>query len=105
MKLFKNADGVVFAYDEEQVELGLAEDKTALTEAEIAVHTAPHQHTYDEVVNLRRMAYADPLVGSDRWFAEATRLTIMEAPANEVEAAKSNGVARYAEIQLEYPWP
>ena len=105
MELFKDVNGVVFAYDDEQLEMGLADDKVKLTQAEVAAHMAPYKHTYDEIMNLRRMAYADPLVGSDRWFAEATRLTIMGAGADEVEVAKASGVSRYAEIQLEYPWP
>lgn len=66
---------------------------------------AIHVRTREEVDSERNFAYANPVTGSDRWFAEATRLTIMGAPANEVEAAKSNGVARYEEIKLEYPWP
>ena len=61
--------------------------------------------TYEQVMDARRVAYAAPLTGSDRWFAEATRLSIMGGTVDEVEAAKTQGVARYNEIQLENPWP
>lgn len=105
MELFKDVNDVVFAYDNEQLEMGLADDKVKLTQAEVAAHMAPYKHTYDEVMNLRRTAYANPLTGSDRWFAEANRLTIMGSTTEEIDEAKAQGVARYEEIQLENPWP
>ena len=61
--------------------------------------------TYEQVMSSRRVAYADPLTGSDRLFAEATRLSAMGGTVEEVEEAKAQGVARYTEIQLENPWP
>ena len=104
---FKDDVGVVYAYDEMQIDLGLADDKTLLSEQELQLHLNPPiiPLTITQVDHNRKVAYANPLTGSDRWFAEATRLTIMEAPANEVEAAKTKGVTRYEEIQLENPWP
>ena len=104
---FKDDVGVVYAYDEMQVDLGLADDKTLLSEQELQLHLNPPivPLTTTQVDRNRKVAYADTLFGSDRWFAEATRLTIMGAPADEVEAAKSNGITRYEEIQLENPWP
>ena len=104
---FKDDVGIVYAYDEMQIALGLADDKTLLSEQELQLHLNPPivPLTTTQVDHNRKVAYADPLFGSDRWFAEATRLTIMEAPANEVEAARSNGITRYEEIQLENPWP
>lgn len=54
---------------------------------------------------LRLQAYADPLTGCDRHFAEATRLAAMGAPAAEVEAARTAGAERYLAIQQEYPYP
>ena len=61
--------------------------------------------TITQVDNNRKVAYANPLTGSDRWFAEASRLTIMGGTTEEIDEAKAQGVARYEEIQLENPWP
>ena len=61
--------------------------------------------TTEEVEALRLAAYADPVTGSDRHFAEAVRLQAMAAPQAEIDAAKAAGVARYEAIQAEYPWP
>lgn len=55
-----------------------------------------------EVQRLR--AYADPLTGSDRYFAEAQRESLL-GNAEAAEAAKALGMARFAEIQAEFPWP
>lgn len=58
-----------------------------------------------QVVDVSRcLAYADPLTGSDRFFAEAQRETVL-GNAEAAEAARSAGLARYAEIQAEHPWP
>lgn len=59
--------------------------------------------TVEQVEVLRLTAYANPVTGSDRYFAEAARMQAMgEAGADAVTAA---GVARYDAIQAEYPWP
>lgn len=107
MKYFEAENGEIFAYDEEQVSMGLGDDKRALTAAEAEAHENPPPipKTYDQVMDARRIAYAAPLTGSDRWFAEATRLSIMGGTEDGVEATKAKGVARYNEIQLENPWP
>ena len=55
-----------------------------------------------EVVRLR--AYADPIHGSDRYFAEAQRESLL-GNAEAAEAAKELGQARFAEIQSDNPWP
>lgn len=65
----------------------------------------PAPLTREQIEALRLLAYADPLTGSDRYFAEATRLQVMGADQAEIDAAKTAGTARYAEIQAEYPWP
>lgn len=59
----------------------------------------------EEVENHRLMAYADPVNGSDRYFAEATRLQAMGGTQAEIDTAKSAGATRYSEIQAQYPWP
>lgn len=60
--------------------------------------------TRAEVEAARLRAYADPLTGSDRYFAEAQRETLL-GNTEAAEAAKALGLARFAEIQAEYPWP
>lgn len=41
MNYFKDENGNVFAYDDEQVAMGLADDKTPITEEEAMELTAP----------------------------------------------------------------
>jgi len=65
----------------------------------------PPPPTREQIEAQRLRAYADPLTGSDRHFAEAARLQAMGATAEEVDAAKAAGATRYAEIQAQYPWP
>lgn len=60
--------------------------------------------TREEVEALRLRAYADPITGSDRYFAEAQRESLL-GNAEAAEVAKALGMARFAEIQAEYPWP
>lgn len=63
---------------------------------------APLTRAQIEAARLR--AYADPLTGSDRYFAEAQRESLI-GNVEAAEAAKALGLARFAEIQAEYPWP
>lgn len=106
MKYFVNEGGEVFAYDDNQVAMGLADGKVAMTDAEVGAHeNPPALRTQEQVEVQRLLAYADPATGSDRYFAEATRLSIMGGTVDEIEAAKAQGVARYNEIQSENPWP
>ena len=65
----------------------------------------PEPPTREQIEALRLRAYADPLTGSDRYFAEAARLQAMGAAQEEIDAANAAGAKRYAEIQGEYPWP
>lgn len=69
---------------------------------EPAPYVAPVK-TREEVELLRRAAYANPITGSDRLFAEEKRMRVMGETGNEevLQAA----VTRYLEIQAEYPWP
>lgn len=57
----------------------------------------------EEIENLRCVAYADPISGSDRYFAEALRLEVM-GDQSGAETARALGVARYQEIKEQYPW-
>lgn len=62
----------------------------------------PNQYTREEIETLRLRAYADPLTGSDRFFAEAQRMEVMgESDWQHVRGA---GVQRFNEIQNEFPW-
>lgn len=64
----------------------------------------PPPATRADIEAARLRAYADPLTGSDRYFAEAQRESLL-GNAEAAEAAKALGMARFAEIQAEYPWP
>lgn len=64
----------------------------------------PPAPTREQIEAQRLRAYADPLIGSDRYFAEAQRESLI-GNVEAAEAAKALGLARFAEIQAEYPWP
>lgn len=64
---------------------------------------APSPPTRDEIDKLRLHAYADPITGSDRHFNEAIRMQAMGESG--WEAVRQSGIARFEEIQLQYPWP
>lgn len=61
--------------------------------------------TREDVEAARLRAYADPITGSDRYFAESARLQVMGADPLEIAVAREAGIARYQAIQEEYPWP
>lgn len=63
----------------------------------------PAPLTTQQVEALRLRAYANPLSGSDRYFAEAARMQAVGE--NGWEAIRAQGVTRFAQIQAEYPWP
>lgn len=60
--------------------------------------------TREQIEAQRLRAYADPITGSDRYFAEAQRESLL-GNTEAAEAAKALGLARFAEIQAENPWP
>lgn len=64
----------------------------------------PPTPTREQVEAKRLRAYAEPLTGSDRYFAEAQRESLL-GNASAADAAKALGMARFAEIQAEFPWP
>lgn len=51
----------------------------------------------------RRIAYADPLTGSDRLFAQYQRMLAMDEPG--ADDIKAQAIARYDAIRNEHPWP
>lgn len=76
------------------------------TETEMNVTpTEPHHEWLERQIEInRQVAYANPVSGSDRHFAEATRLEAMGDTAG-AKAARTAGLARYDEIRTMYPWP
>lgn len=105
MIYFKHANGSVWAFDTEQAAALHGPTGLHPITAEEALTTAKPTMSREQVEALRLQAYADPLTGCDRHFAEATRLAAMGSPAAEVEAARSAGAERYLAIQQEYPYP
>lgn len=108
MIYYKSKTGEVYAYEteEERKEWG-APELVEMTPEEVEAHLNPPipSLTREQIEALRLRAYADPLTGSDRYFAEASRLQAMGAAQEEIDAANAAGAKRYAEIQGEYPWP
>lgn len=106
MLYFKNAAGEVFAYDTqaERDEFG-AEDLAPMNSKDVELHLNPPPlpKTVEQVEAARLRAYADPLTGSDRMFAEASRMQLMGEP--EFEASRAAAIDRFAEIQAANPWP
>ncbi|TRO41718.1 hypothetical protein EQ832_01505 [Pseudomonas sp. ALS1131] len=70
----------------------------------VAVQAPPAPPTREQVEAARLRAYADPITGSDRYFAEAQRESLLDN-TDAAEAAKAIGLARFAEIQAAHPWP
>lgn len=63
----------------------------------------PPPPSREQVEACRLHAYSDPITGSDRYFAEAQRMSVMgESGWESVRAA---GAARFEEIQALHPWP
>lgn len=63
--------------------------------------------TLEQAEELRLIAYAHPVTGIDRHFAEVLSLQAegFAASSAEVKEAKARGLARKAEIQALYPYP
>ena len=57
----------------------------------------------EDIERLRLAAYAEPVGGSDRFFAEANRMQVMGEPG--WEAVRDAGIKRFNEIQALYQWP
>jgi hypothetical protein len=63
----------------------------------------PTPFTKSEIEEFRLKSYSNPLTGSDRLFSESMRMQIMgESGFEEVRA---RAIARFEEIQAQYPWP
>jgi len=84
----------------------IGKELVPMSDAEVFDHLNPAllPPTIEQIEALRLRAYADPLIGSDRYFSEASREALL---GNTVasEAAKQLGLDRFAEIQRAFPWP
>lgn len=106
MKYFKDRNGVVFSFDGDGSQDSLiSSDMTEMSQQEIAEHLSTPPPTRADIEALRQISYADPITGSDRFFAEAARAEAMGEPVDEVSRLKAAGVARAREIADMYPWP
>lgn len=108
MKYYRSETGEVFAYEaDESQDEHIKQGLVRMTDAEVHAHLNPPAKplTREQIETLRLQAYADPITGSDRYFAEVARLQAMGAAQEEIDAANAAGAKRYAEIQGEYPWP
>lgn len=63
----------------------------------------PAGPTRDDIESSRKRAYADPLTGCDAMFAESSRMDVMGEPG--FEEVRIRAIARFEEIQAQYPWP
>lgn len=65
--------------------------------------SAHQDPTRQDIEILRIQAYSDKINGSDRLFSEASHMEVMgEIGFEEVRA---RAIARFEEIQAQYPWP
>ncbi|MFL1388076.1 hypothetical protein ACI77F_10390 [Pseudomonas tritici] len=64
--------------------------------------TSPVLPNREEIEAIRLRAYADPLTGSDRYFAEAKRMQFMDEP--NWEATRDLGIVRFEQIKAQFPW-
>ncbi|MEW9683303.1 hypothetical protein [Pseudomonas sp. TE50-2] len=99
--------GAVYSFAADGSDDGfITEDLEPMNDAQLYAHLNPPltPRTRAQVEALRLAAYANPLTGSDRFFAEAQREGLL-GRAEVAEAAKLAGLQRFAEIQASYPWP
>ena len=64
----------------------------------------PAPPSREAIEALRLQAYANPITGSDHYFAEAVRLTA-QGDAKGAASVTAAGQVRYEEIRAELPWP
>lgn len=105
MKFYKNSDGEVFSFEDADAAEWAGPELKKMTASEISKHLNPKpvELTRDQVNDLRQIAYANPLTGSDRMFSEAMRMQIMGEDG--FEEIRTKAIARFEEIQAAYPWP
>lgn len=108
MRYFKSKDGTVFAYesDQDREKFGPI-DLVSMSVSEVDVHLnpPPKPMTHAEVTEIRRLTYADPLIGSDPLYIEYQRSVATGASEEDIHASKSAWLARAEEIATQYPRP
>lgn len=93
--------------EEEMYDIGAWERPADTSENSPELEPELKPLTFDELVaevdRARRIAYADPLTGSDPLFAQYQRMLAMD----EQDAAdiKIQAIARYEAIRAEHAWP
>jgi hypothetical protein len=80
----------------------LAKAEGAEGDWELVTDEAGLAERQGEIERQRRIAYADPVTGSDRLFSEAYRMQLMGEP--DWEQVRDQAIARFHAIQAEYPW-
>lgn len=82
----------------------IGKELVLMSDSEVFDHLnpAPPPPTREQIEASRLRAYADPLTGSDRYFAEAQRMQVMNEPG--WEPVRAAGVTRFEEIQEQFPW-
>ena len=108
MIYFRGAGGQVFAYEtQEALEEFGSDDLLPMSSEEVDAHLNPPivPLTREQVAEARRLAYADPLTGSDPLYIEYQRAIATDAPADEITTAKAAWLLRAEEIAARYPWP
>ena len=106
MLYFKSPAGEVFAYEsKEDRALFGPEGLIAMTDSEAVPHlkAASPPPSRERIEAMRLRAYADPLTGSDRLFAQSSRMEAMGEPGHE--DVRAQAIERFAEIQARHPWP
>ena len=105
-KYYKDLNtGNIFAFESDGSQDDFIGDNlTKMSEAEIYEHLNPPV-TRSQVTELRQLAYADPLTGSDPLYIEYQRSVALNDPLDKIELAKSAWLDRAAAIALQYPWP
>lgn len=106
MLYFKDENGEIFAYSSiEERHIFGSECLVALANEEINLKPIFVPKTSDEVRETRRLAYANPLTGSDPLYIEYQRSVATGASEEEVQASRSAWLERAEEIAARYPWP
>jgi len=83
MKMFKDDEGVVFAYDDQQVLMGLADDKTPMTDEEVQLHLNPPKT--EEQILLEQQAEARQYLDDTDWYIIRRTETSVEVPAEVLD--------------------
>lgn len=99
MKHFTDESGAIYAFDQEQVDLGLSDGMTPVPDPE-----SPKLPEFSpEIAKSRRcLAYADPINGSDRLFMDYHFL-LETGALKDAEAKKAEWLLRVESINEETP--